>query len=78
MKTFHTNAGPFMEKPFFKPEDFERICKDELQQHGLFPSEPAPVRIDRFVEKRFNISPSYEDLPVGLLGFTLFGPKGVE
>ena len=78
MKTFRTNAGPFMEKPFFKPEDFERICQDELEQHGLFPSEPAPVRIDRFVEKRFNIRPSYEDLPMGLLGFTLFGPKGVE
>ena len=78
MKTFRANAGPFMEKPFFKTEDFERICQDELEQHGLFPSEPAPVRIDRFVEKRFNIQPSYEDLPVGLLGFTLFGPKGVE
>ena len=78
MKTFRANAGPFMEKPFFKPEDFERICQDELEQHGLFPSEPAPVRIDRFVEKRFNIRPSYEDLPVGFLGFTLFGPKGVE
>ena len=78
MKAFHTNAGPFMEKPFFKPDDFERICQDELEQHGLFPSEPAPVRIDRFVEKRFNIRPSYEDLPAGLLGFTLFGPKGVE
>ena len=67
-----------MEKPFFKREDFEKICRDELEQHGLFPSEPAPVRIDRFVEKRFNIQPSYEDLPLGLLGFTLFGPKGVE
>ena len=78
MNTFHTKAGPFVEKPFFKPEDFETICQDELEQHGLFPSDPAPIRIDRFVEKRFNIRPSYEDLPVGLLGFTLFGPKGVE
>ena len=30
------------------------------------------------MEKRFNIRPSYEDLPAGLLGFTLFGPQGVE
>lgn len=78
MKTFRMHAGPFLKKPFFKPEDFERICQNELEQHGLFPSEPAPIRIDRFVEKRFNIQPSYEDLPMGLLGFTLFGPKGVE
>ena len=78
MKNFPTQTGSFMEKPFFKPEDFERICQDELEQHGLLPPDPAPVRIDRFVEKRFNIQPSYEDLPVGLLGFTLFGPDGVE
>ena len=78
MKTSLANAGPFLEKPFFKPEDFEKICQDALKQHGLFPSEPAPVRIDRFVEKQFNILPSYEDLPRGLLGFTRFGPKGVE
>ena len=78
MNTFHTKAGPFVDKPFFKPEDFEKICQDELEQHGLFPSDPAPIRIDRFVEKRFNIRPSYEDLPVGLLGFTLFGSKGVQ
>ena len=78
MTNFPTHTGSFMEKPFFKTEDFERICQDELEQHGLLPPHPAPVRIDRFVEKRFNIQPSYEDLPVGLLGFTLFGPEGVE
>ena len=78
MNTFLGRAGPFMKKPFFTHEDLERICRDALEQHGLFPSEPTPVRIDRFVEKRFNILPSYEYLPMGLLGFTRFGPKGVE
>lgn len=77
MRTYRTNTGPFQEKPFFKPEDFERICREELEQCGLYPSDPAPIRIDRFVEKRFKIQPTYEDLPPGLLGFTLFGPKGV-
>ena len=78
MKSFSATAGPFIEKPFFRQKDFEQICEDELKQNGLFPSEPAPVRIDRFVEKRFKIQPSYEDLPVGLLGFTRFSSEGVE
>ena len=78
MKSFRADAGPFIEKPFFRQKEFEQICEDELRQNGLLPPEPAPVRIDRFVEKRFKIQPSYEDLPVGLLGFTRFSPKGVE
>ena len=71
-------GGGFLEKPYFKEGDFDRICRDALQKHGLFPSEPAPVRIDRFIEKHFNVVPTYENLPTGLLGFTLFGSKGVE
>ena len=67
-----------MGKPFFTQKDFEQICQGALEKHGLFPSEPTPIRIDRFVEKHFNVLPAYENLPVGLLGFTLFGPQGVE
>ena len=36
------------------------------------------MRIDRFVEKRFGVVPSYEDLPEGILGFTKFGRNGVQ
>ncbi len=78
MKTYGTTTGPFAEKPFFKREEIEQLCRDELARCDLYPSEPAPIRIDRFVEKRFKVRPSYEDLPAGLLGFTLFGDKGVE
>lgn len=78
MRYSRAHAGPFTEKPFFRQKDFEQICEDALKQSGLLPSNPAPVRIDRFVEKRFEIQPSYEDLPVGLLGFTRFSSKGVE
>lgn len=72
------NADTPAERPYFTREDFERICQDALQQVHLLPSEPAPVRIDRFVEKRFKVQLSYEPLPAGVLGFTLFGPNGVE
>jgi hypothetical protein len=78
MKTFHPKSGRFTEQPFFKPGEIEDICRDELEKHGLFPSDPEPIRIDRFIEKRFGVSPTYEDLPNGLLGFTRFGAKGVE
>lgn len=78
MRTFRSKTGPFPEQPFYKPEEVESICSDELQRVGLYPADPAPVRIDRFIEKRFGVPPTYEDLPAGLLGFTRFGPKGVE
>src|SRR5260370_37965068 len=78
MKTFRSSKGPFSEIPFYTPEEIERICLDELEKLGLCPGEPSPIRIDRFIEKRFHIGPTYEDLPKGVLGFTRFGPKGVE
>jgi hypothetical protein len=78
MKTFRPKSGRFTEQPFFKPGEIEEICRTELEKQGLYPSQPEPIRIDRFIEKRFEISPTYEDLPKGLLGFTRFGSKGVE
>ncbi len=77
MKTFRAKDGPFAEQPFYEPAEVEAICTDELQKLKLYPSDPAPIRIDRFIEKRFGVQPTYDDLPPGLLGFTRFGPKGV-
>jgi hypothetical protein len=78
MRTYRSKTGPFAEQPFYALAEIESICTDELQKLNLYPSDPAPVRIDRFIEKRFGIQPTYEDLPKGVLGFTRFGPKGVE
>ena len=78
MKTYRTKTGPFQEKPFFKPEEIDQICIQELVEQELFPTDPAPIRIDRFIEKRFRIQPRYEDLPEGVLGGTIFGKNGVE
>jgi len=78
MKTLKTQSGPFKERPYYTDQEIEFTCADELRKVHLFPSSPQPIRIDRFVEKRFGITPVYEDLPGGLLGFTKFGPKGVE
>lgn len=78
MRTYRAKTGPFVEQPFYEPPEVESICLDELQKLNLYPANPAPIRIDRFVEKRFGIVPTYEDLPSGLLGFTRFGANGVE
>jgi hypothetical protein len=78
MKTFRTTAGPFAERPYYRLDEIERICTEELQNCDLYPAEPEAIRIDRFIEKRFNIVPSYQDLGEGVLGYTKFGRNGVE
>lgn len=76
MKPFRT--GPSSKPPYFTISQIDNMCCDELRGVGLLPSSPEPIRIDRFIEKRFNVSPQYEDLPEGVLGFTRFGKNGVK
>jgi hypothetical protein len=71
-------SGMFSKPPYFKPSQIDQICVDELRKADLLPSSPAAVRIDRFIEKRFGVSPQYEDLPHGVLGFTKFSRTGVD
>ena len=78
MKTFRTNSGPFPERPYYKDEVIEQICSDALAEDGFLPKEPGRVRVDRFVEKRFKVRIIYEQLGAKVLGFTEFGPNGVE
>jgi len=72
MKTFRTSSGPFTERPYFSDQEIEQSCLDALVDVDLLPSIPSAIRIDRFIEKKFRVTPSYEDLPQGLLGFTAF------
>jgi hypothetical protein len=78
MKTLRAMSGPFLERPYFTHEDIDQLAIEELQACGLFPDSPAPVRIERFIERRFKLSPMYEDLPADVLGYTLFGAGGVQ
>ncbi len=77
MRTFKATAGPFQEGVYYPDGDIENICNDELFRVGLLPQEPEPIRIDRFIEKRFGVVPRYEDLGSGVLGLTKFTRKGV-
>lgn len=78
MRIYRAMSGPFSERPYYSVEEVEQICTDELLKVGLFPQGPEPIRIDRFIEKKFKVDPIYEDLPEGVLGCTKFGQKGVE
>jgi len=78
MKTLRTASGPFLERPYFTNEEITQLAIDELQAAGLYPDSPSPVRVERFIEQRFKLSPSYEELPDGVLGYTQFGKDGVQ
>ena len=77
MKTFMSTRGPFPERPYYLDTEIERTCAEELRGAGLHPGMPEPVRIDRFIEKRFGLTIAYDDLGPGILGYTRFGKSGV-
>jgi hypothetical protein len=78
MKVYKAGSGPFIERPYYTPSEVESICTEELASVGLLPSDPSPIRIERFIEKRFNIHPTYERLPDGILGYITFWEEGVR
>jgi len=77
MKTTTAKSSFRMQRPFYTMGEIDSMCARELQDVDLYPKEPAPIRIDRFIEKRFGVVPSYEELGPGILGFTKFGRRGV-
>ncbi|MEO8217975.1 MAG: hypothetical protein ABI718_12915 [Acidobacteriota bacterium] len=77
MRNLRAKSGPFAERPFFTDGEVERTCEDALRLSGYFPTTPGPVKIDRFIEKHFKISPQYDDLPEGVLGYSCFGQSGM-
>jgi hypothetical protein len=78
MKQLRARKGPFVEQPFYALDEIDRLCSEELQAVDLYPKTPGPVRIERFIEKRFGVTPVYEDLDARILGFTRFGREGVQ
>jgi len=77
VKTFHGGSSPFIERPFFHDAEIDQMCEDALRNVSLLSGSPEPVRIERFIEKHFKVTPTYEDLPKGVLGFTSFSKHGV-
>lgn len=76
VKPFHHPRGHSKGRPFFTSRQIESICEEALRSVDLLPAIPSPVRIERFVEKRFHLCPDYAELPENVLGYTAFGPDG--
>jgi hypothetical protein len=67
------------ERPYFTDTEIDRIAVEELMRVNLLPSRAEPIRVERFIEKRFDLARvCYEDLPPRVLGYTQFSSKGVE
>jgi IrrE N-terminal-like domain len=77
MKTLKARRGPFAEQPYFRLDEIDQMCAIELLNLDLLPTAPSPIRIDRFIEKRFRVTIEYDDLGPDILGLTKFGKGGV-
>jgi hypothetical protein len=72
-----TPSGPFPFQLYFEDlGEIDEICLDALKRQSLLPSSPAPIRIERFVEKEFHTTLRYEDLGPENLGCTIFNCLG--
>jgi Zn-dependent peptidase ImmA (M78 family) len=76
MKEIPSLEGPFRSRLVYTVDEIDQICSDALRQVGLMPQNPQKIRIERFLEKYFNVVPYYEDLEYGILGGTFFADNG--
>jgi hypothetical protein len=70
------SKGPFKERLYLPTSRIEQLCEDALRSVGLYAEVPSATRIERFIEKKFGLTPEYDALPTGVLGYTVFGPLG--
>jgi hypothetical protein len=73
-------ACPFPRTLFIPEKRLERVCAEALESVGLMPSDAEPIRIDRFVEKFFEVDIAYDDLSSrfeeGVMGACRFNRGG--
>jgi len=77
MRKIPTPSGRYPFQLYFEDlGEIDEICLKALKTQSLLPSNPAPIRIERFVEKQFKTALIYEDLGPGNLGCTVFNSSG--
>src|ERR1700757_1068305 len=77
MRKVPTASGRFAFQLYFDDlSEIDEICLEALKTQSLLPSRPAPIRIERFVEKQFRTALRYEDLGPDNLGCTIFNSSG--
>jgi hypothetical protein len=58
--------------------EIDEICLEALKRQSLLLSKPAPIRIERFVEKEFKTALRYQDLGPDNLGCTIFNSQSAD
>jgi len=77
VRKVRTPSGPFPFQLYFEDlGEIDEICLEALKRQSLLPSNPAPIRIERFIEKEFKTALRYEDLGPDNLGCTVFNSFG--
>src|SRR5438046_127208 len=76
MRAYRAAAGRFQTRLSFSTDEIDEICVEALSKGGYLPQSPEPIRVERFVEKYFQCNAGYEDLPPGVMGYSLFDEKG--
>jgi hypothetical protein len=76
MREISAPEGPFRSRLVYTVDEIDQVCSDSLRQVGLMPQSPQKIRIERFLEKYFEVVPAYEDLETGVLGGTFFADNG--
>jgi hypothetical protein len=77
MRKVPTPSGRFAFQLYFDDlGEIDEICLEAIKKQSLLPSTPAPIRIERFVEKQFHAPLRYVDLGPDHLGCTIFTSSG--
>jgi hypothetical protein len=76
MKEFRAKEGPYPLRLQYEISEIDDICQDALKSCALLPTEPQPIKVDRFLEKYFQVRVIYEDMEDDIMGCTIFDRKG--
>lgn len=76
MNAFRSREGPYPIRLVYSSQEIDSICEEALRAVGLLPTEPGPIKVDRFLEKYFRVPVLYEEIGEGVIGCTVFDRSG--
>ena len=76
MKSFPSRDGPFGRRLIYELHEMDQICEDALRKVNLLPTHPEPIRVERFLEKFFEVRVLYDEIEDGVMGCTVFDRRG--
>jgi hypothetical protein len=76
MREYSTKDGPYPIRLHYEPAEIDQICENALRFSKLLPQTPEPIRIERFLEKHFEVPVVYDQIEPGIMGCTVFESSG--